>query len=86
MPLLTCQGRTMVSRMGASILRSQGRDALVTSSLAEYKALAIQLANGEQTIPLPAAPAPVRAPARQHMVRSLEAGLVAMLQHKLAQR
>jgi predicted O-linked N-acetylglucosamine transferase (SPINDLY family) len=85
-PLLTCQGRTMVSRMGASILRSQGQDALVTSSLAEYKALAIRLANGQLMMTPPAAPAPLRAHARQHMVRSLEAGLVAMLQHKLAQR
>ena len=85
-PLLTCQGRTMVSRMGASILRNQGQDALVTSDLAEYKALAIRLANGQLTMTPPAAPAPLRAHARQHMVRSLEAGLVAMLQHKLAQR
>ena len=83
-PLLTCQGRTMVSRMGASILRSQGQDALVTSSLSEYKALAIKLAKGEQTSAPSIAPAPVRTQARQHMVRSLEAGLVTMLQQKLA--
>jgi hypothetical protein len=74
----------MVSRMGASILRSQGQDALVTSSLAEYKALAIRLATREHTVAPPVAPAPVRVHARHHTVRSLEAGLVAMLQQKLA--
>jgi predicted O-linked N-acetylglucosamine transferase (SPINDLY family) len=72
--------------MGASILRNQGQDALVTSDLAAYKALAIRLANGQLTMAPPAAPAPLRAHVRQHTVRSLEAGLVAMLQHKLAQR
>jgi len=44
-PLLTCLGSTFASRVAASLARAVGLDELVTSSLQDYEALALKLAN-----------------------------------------
>jgi len=44
-PVLTCAGRSMASRVAASALRAVGLAELVTHSLAEYEAKALQLAS-----------------------------------------
>src|SRR5262249_32278143 len=43
-PMVTCAGRTFPSRVAGSLLRTIGRSDLVTESLSDYEALAIQLA------------------------------------------
>jgi predicted O-linked N-acetylglucosamine transferase (SPINDLY family) len=42
-PILTCAGRTYISRMAGSLLTSVGLPDLVTTSLPEYERLAVQL-------------------------------------------
>ena len=42
-PILTCSGRSYISRMAGSLLTHVGLPDLVTSSLAEYERLAVQL-------------------------------------------
>ncbi|MEX2199725.1 MAG: tetratricopeptide repeat protein [Burkholderiales bacterium] len=44
LPLLTCAGGTFAGRVAGSLLRAIGLPELVTRSLAEYEALALQLA------------------------------------------
>ncbi|MEO5351703.1 MAG: tetratricopeptide repeat protein [Magnetococcus sp. XQGC-1] len=44
-PMLTCAGKTFVSRQAGSLLRTVGLPELVTHSLAEYEAVALALAN-----------------------------------------
>jgi predicted O-linked N-acetylglucosamine transferase (SPINDLY family) len=44
LPVLTCTGRTFAARVAASLLSAAGLAQLVTSSLQEYEALAIELA------------------------------------------
>ncbi|HEU4647037.1 MAG TPA: tetratricopeptide repeat protein [Burkholderiales bacterium] len=44
LPLLTCTGNTFAGRVAASLLHAIGLPELVTHSLAEYEALALQLA------------------------------------------
>ena len=45
LPLLTCTGGTFPARVAASLLRAVGLPELVTTSLAEYERMAIELAN-----------------------------------------
>jgi predicted O-linked N-acetylglucosamine transferase (SPINDLY family) len=44
LPVLTCPGETFASRVAASLLHAIGLPELVTSSLADYEALALRLA------------------------------------------
>jgi predicted O-linked N-acetylglucosamine transferase (SPINDLY family) len=44
LPVLTCAGRSFVSRVAGSLLRAVGLPELVTSSLADYESLALALA------------------------------------------
>src|SRR5260370_2536182 len=44
LPVLTCIGNTFAGRVAGSLLRAIGLDELATSSLEEYEALALQLA------------------------------------------
>jgi len=44
MPVLTCAGETMASRVAGSQLRAIGLPELVTTSLADYETLALRLA------------------------------------------
>ena len=43
-PVITCSGQTFVSRVAGSLLKAMGLPELVTTSLEEYEALALQLA------------------------------------------
>ena len=43
-PVVTCQGNAFAGRVGASLLRAVGLPELVTTSLADYEALALRLA------------------------------------------
>ena len=43
-PVVTCTGETFVSRVAGSLLRAVGLPELVTSCVADYEALAAQLA------------------------------------------
>jgi protein O-GlcNAc transferase len=40
LPVLTCRGKTFVSRVAGSLLRAQGLEEFVTGNLVEYEALA----------------------------------------------
>jgi Tfp pilus assembly protein PilF len=44
LPVLTCRGETFAGRVGASLLHAVGLPELVTESLEEYEALALELA------------------------------------------
>jgi protein O-GlcNAc transferase len=44
-PVLTCLGSSFSSRVAASLLRAVGLDELITHSLEDYEALALELAN-----------------------------------------
>jgi predicted O-linked N-acetylglucosamine transferase (SPINDLY family) len=45
-PIVTCRGHAFAGRVGTSLLHAAGLPELVTSSLAEYEALAARLATG----------------------------------------
>ena len=47
LPVLTCLGRTFAGRVAGSLLRAVGLDELVASSLQEYEALALRLAQDQ---------------------------------------
>ena len=49
-PVLTCSGETMASRIAGSQLHAIGLPELVTASLAEYEALALRLAREPDTL------------------------------------
>ena len=49
-PVLTCSGQTMASRIAGSQLHAIGLPELVTGSLAEYEALALRLAREPETL------------------------------------
>jgi predicted O-linked N-acetylglucosamine transferase (SPINDLY family) len=49
-PVLTCSGETMASRIAGSQLHAIGLPELVTTSLAEYEALALRLAREPATL------------------------------------
>jgi predicted O-linked N-acetylglucosamine transferase (SPINDLY family) len=46
LPLVTCPGNTFPGRVAASLLNAIGMSELVTASLADYEALALNLARG----------------------------------------
>lgn len=43
-PVITCRGRTFAGRVGASLLSASGLSELICSTLEEYRALALQIA------------------------------------------
>ncbi len=49
-PVLTCPGATFASRVAGSLLTAVGLPELITGSLAEYEALALQLARDPQRL------------------------------------
>jgi predicted O-linked N-acetylglucosamine transferase (SPINDLY family) len=49
-PVLTCPGNSFASRMAGSLLRAVGMHGLVTTSIADYEALAIHLANNRNEL------------------------------------
>src|SRR5207302_5538365 len=44
LPVLTCYGRSYTGRVASSVLRAAGLPELITGSIAEYEALALELA------------------------------------------
>jgi protein O-GlcNAc transferase len=50
LPVITCTGRTFAARVAASLLNAAGLSQLVTGSLAEYEALAIELARSPERL------------------------------------
>ena len=50
LPVVTCAGETLVSRIAGSQLHAIGLPELVTTSLAEYEALALRLAREPETL------------------------------------
>jgi protein O-GlcNAc transferase len=50
LPVLTCAGETLVSRIAGSQLHAIGLPELVTTSLVEYEALALRLAGEPETL------------------------------------
>jgi predicted O-linked N-acetylglucosamine transferase (SPINDLY family) len=50
LPVLTCAGDTFVSRVAGSLLHAAGLPDLVTASLADYEALALDLAHDPQRL------------------------------------
>jgi len=50
LPLLTCMGNTFAGRVGASLLHAVGLPELVSSSTAEYEAIALALARDAETL------------------------------------
>jgi predicted O-linked N-acetylglucosamine transferase (SPINDLY family) len=80
-PLVTLQGQSQVSRMGASMLKSLGLHALVAEDWPSYQDIVKRLASAELKVD-------VRAQAQTHLplaiprlVRSLERGLVEFQTH-----
>jgi predicted O-linked N-acetylglucosamine transferase (SPINDLY family) len=89
LPVLTCAGEAMASRMAGSLLHAVGMPELVTRSLADYEALALTLARD------PARIASLKATLARHrethplfdtgrFCRHLEAAYEAMLDAKLS--
>jgi predicted O-linked N-acetylglucosamine transferase (SPINDLY family) len=50
LPVLTCAGDTFAGRVAGGLLRAIGLNELVTTSLDEYEALALQLARNSETL------------------------------------
>jgi predicted O-linked N-acetylglucosamine transferase (SPINDLY family) len=50
LPLVTCVGETLVSRIAGSQLQAIGLPELITTSFADYEALALQLATDPQLL------------------------------------
>ncbi len=50
LPLITCIGSTFAGRVGASVLKAVGLPELITTSLADYEALALKLAREPTTL------------------------------------
>ena len=83
-PMVTVSGKTMVSRMGGSILTALGQGHLVTQDLETYKQRVIELAQGQTPAPhVPASPA-VMLEACKRTVRSFESGLIDLIRERAA--
>jgi len=50
LPLLTCRGRSLVARVSGSLLHAIGLPELVTTSLGEYEAMALELARSPELL------------------------------------
>jgi len=84
-PIVTCAGRTMVSRMGASVLHALGQEALIAENLVDYKSLVVDLAKHPTNFKRQSQrPQKSRTDDRKRMVRSLESGLLSLLREAVA--
>jgi predicted O-linked N-acetylglucosamine transferase (SPINDLY family) len=50
LPVLTCMGESFAARVGASLLKAVGLPELISENLAQYEALAVQLASQPQRL------------------------------------
>lgn len=78
-PILTVTGRSMVSRMGASILHALNAGAMVARDLQHYEELAVALANGECKAPDMQLTPALAGQLNYRRIRSLEEGLMQKL-------
>jgi predicted O-linked N-acetylglucosamine transferase (SPINDLY family) len=78
-PILTVTGRSMVSRMGASILHALNAGAMLARDLRHYEDLAVALANGECEAPNMKLTPALATELNHRRIRSLEAGLMHQL-------
>jgi len=76
LPMITCSGKTFISRMAGSMLHSAGLDALITENLADYEARVVELVNDQPRLAAIKqhiqTTAPQRQSAPQRLVKSLE--------------
>jgi len=74
-PLVTLRGKSMVSRMGASLLTTLELPQLIAHDMAQYKDIVLQLAQGTLQVDIKAQSMKHLPQAVTRMVRSLEHGL-----------
>jgi predicted O-linked N-acetylglucosamine transferase (SPINDLY family) len=74
-PLVTLRGKSMVSRMGASLLTTLELPQLIAHDMAQYKDIVLQLAQGTLQVDIKAQAMKHLPQAVTRMVRSLEHGL-----------
>lgn len=79
-PLVTREGTSMVSRMGASLLRALHLPQLIASDWASYKEIVTQLATGQLKVDMHRQATTHLSTALPRMVRSLERGLLELHQ------
>jgi predicted O-linked N-acetylglucosamine transferase (SPINDLY family) len=78
-PMVTCSGKTLVSRMGGSILSALGQSHLIANSLPQYKQLVLALARGDATaVHTPASKERIHETCKS-TVQSFEEGLTQLL-------
>ena len=78
-PMVTCSGKTLVSRMGGSILSALGQSHLIANSLPQYKQLVLALARGDATaVHTPASKERIHETCKS-TVQSFEEGLSTLL-------
>jgi predicted O-linked N-acetylglucosamine transferase (SPINDLY family) len=77
--MVTCSGKTLVSRMGGSILSALGQSHLIANSLPQYKQSVLALARGDaSTAHTPASKERIHEICKD-TVRSFEDGLSILL-------
>ncbi len=79
-PVLTVRGKTMVARMGSSLLHSLGLDELIASDLTDYENKAVAYATGAAALPIVQHSVEQIAARTVTLVRSLERELIARLE------
>ncbi len=83
LPVLTVSGKTMVSRMGGSLLHAMNLGGMVARDLNQYEDMAVAFATGERQ-PQKAKLDPVLSRALNlKLVRSVERGLMNLMQHPM---
>jgi predicted O-linked N-acetylglucosamine transferase (SPINDLY family) len=75
LPILTVGGRTMVSRMGTSMLSALKLDSLIAKNLQDYEDRAVAFAEGKETLPIVDVRSMVSADHSKRLARSIERGL-----------
>ena len=79
-PFVTLEGRSMVSRMGASLLRTLNLPQLIAKDWTAYTDIVTQLATGQLKVDMRAQASHELPHALHRMVRSLESGLLQLHQ------
>ena len=77
-PLVTLCGKSMVSRMGASLLTTLELPQLIAHDMAQYKDIVLQLAQGKLRVDIQAQAAKHLPQAVKRMVSSMEQGLLTL--------
>lgn len=80
LPLLTVSGKTMVSRMGGSLLSALNLHSMVADNLAQYEDKAVAFANGDCVPEQATIDQALSQSLNLTLARSIERGLLAMMQ------